>query len=98
MTRGFTLVEMAVVVLLLGLGAGLVALSLGTLRAPPAAEVLSALAEARAAAVRQGQPVAWRRDSAAVWFYADGSSNGGRVTLGGVEIAVDRLSGAVHAR
>ena len=97
MKRGFTLVELLATLAILGLGAGVAALTLPTLRPAPAAEVLRSLRAARDAAVRTGEPVVWRRDSVRVRFFPDGSSTGARFPLDSLTVTVDALTGAVGA-
>jgi prepilin-type N-terminal cleavage/methylation domain-containing protein len=96
-TRGFTLVELLAVLAILGLGAGVAALALPSLKPPPGSEVLGSLAAARAAAVRGGHAVVWRRDTIAIRFLPDGSSSGGLVPVDTLVIAVDPLTGAIRA-
>jgi len=96
-TRGFTLVELLATLAILGLGAGVAALALPSLRPAPGSEVLRSLDSARAAAVRSGRAVVWRQSAVAVRFLPDGSSSGGRVILDSLAILVDPLTGAARA-
>jgi prepilin-type N-terminal cleavage/methylation domain-containing protein len=76
--RGATLVELMVTVAVLGLLAGLAAVSVQALRPPETTERDDALAEARARAVRTGQPVRVRGE-APVLFLPDGRAVGNDV-------------------
>lgn len=96
MKRGFTLLEMMLVLTVLGL-----LLALAPLAIPPsdrrlAADVLASLRAARERAIVGGQPAVWRRDSTTVRFLPDGSSSGGRVTAGEIPLLVDPLTGGIH--
>ena len=97
MTRGFTLVELLAVLAILGVGAGVAALALPSLQPPPASEVLRALSDARAEAIRGGHAVVWRRDTIAIRFLPDGSSSGGSIPADSFVIVVDPLTGAARA-
>lgn len=97
MSRGFTLVELLATLAILGMGASVAALALPALRPTDESAVVRSLAEARSRAVRSGEAVTWRGDSAAVRFLPDGSSSGGTATDDTVTIVVDRLTGATHA-
>jgi prepilin-type N-terminal cleavage/methylation domain-containing protein len=95
--RGFTLVELLATLAILGLGAGVAALALPSLRPAPGSEVLRSLDSARTAAVRSGRAVVWRQDTVAVRFLPDGSSSGGSIRLDTLMITVDPLTGAARA-
>ena len=96
MIRGFTLVELLAALTVLGLGAGVAALALPTLRPTPEGAVLRSLAAARDSAIRTGSPVVWQRDSVRVRFLPDGVNSGGRIALDGVTLEVNPLTGVVH--
>lgn len=88
MRRGMTLVELLVVLVLLGLVAGISALGLGTLHEPGLAVTSDAkrMSAARAEAIRTGQPVLLQRDSGGpVLYLPEGRAVGG---------GVDPLTGA----
>jgi prepilin-type N-terminal cleavage/methylation domain-containing protein len=95
-SRGFTLAELLAALTVLGLGAGVAALALPTLRPTPEGAVLRSLAAARDSAIRTGIPVVWQRDSVRVRFLPDGVSSGGRIALARDTLLVDPLNGAVH--
>lgn len=98
MRRGFTLVEMVVAVVLLGLLTGVAGLALRSLDAGPDARVIGELQAARATAIHTGQPQVWTRDGSAVRFLPDGSASGGQVVVGATVVVIDALTGAVHAQ
>lgn len=97
MTPGFTLLEMMVTVCVLALLATVSGLAARSLKPGRDRQVATALAEVREQAIRSGRPVAWSSDSVTVRFLPNGSSSGGRVTIGGRTWVVDPLTGAVHA-
>lgn len=97
MMRGFTLVEMIMVVAVLGILAAVSAMGWRA-RSPSAdADILRQLADARAMAIRAGHPTVWRLDTLRIVFFADGSSSGGRVMNRGMRIDVDILTGLARA-
>lgn len=97
MTPGFTLLELMVTVCILTLLATVSGLAVRSLKPDRDQQVATALAEARAQAIRSGRPVAWSSDSVTVRFLPNGSSTGGDVAIGGRTWVVDPLTGAVHA-
>lgn len=74
---GATLVELLVVLAVLGLLVGLSAVSLSSVRPPPAAMRFDSLRAARASAVRSGRPVVVVRDTSVIRFLPDGRVLGG---------------------
>lgn len=97
MRRGFTLVEVVASLAVLGLASGIAAVSLGALRAPRTLGVVRSLEAARAEAVGTGRALTWRSGAAVVRFLPDGSSSGGTFQVDGRRIAIEPLTGAVHA-
>jgi prepilin-type N-terminal cleavage/methylation domain-containing protein len=94
--RGFTVLELIVTLVILGVLAGVSALAFP---APEPARIevsLRALEAARTEAIRTGRPVEWQQDTVAVRFLPDGSSSGGRIRLEGHIYAVDPLTGGVR--
>ena len=96
MTRGFTLFEMMVAVLVLGLLATFSSLSVRSLDAGPGAEVVRDLRATRAQAVREGEARLWRRGERAIRFLPDGSSSGGVVRTAGKTFVIDPVTGGVR--
>jgi prepilin-type N-terminal cleavage/methylation domain-containing protein len=95
--RGFTLLELIAVMLVLALLSGLAAVSLASLKEPEAGLVAASLAQARGDAIASGRTVIWRDGPVVIRFEPDGSSSGGQVPSGGVLLTVDALSGIAHA-
>jgi prepilin-type N-terminal cleavage/methylation domain-containing protein len=95
--RGFTLIETVVVLGLVGLLAGVVGVTVASLRPPAEAGPVRALRAARAEAIRSGIAVRWRRSDRTVRFLPDGSSSGGVVEVDGKQFAIDVLTGEVRA-
>jgi prepilin-type N-terminal cleavage/methylation domain-containing protein len=96
MTRGFTLLEVIVTVAVLGLLVAVAGLAIRSFEPPAGQEVIRELANARVEAIRSGQPVEWRGDSATLRFFPNGSSSGGRIISGGHALQVDPLTGEVR--
>jgi prepilin-type N-terminal cleavage/methylation domain-containing protein len=87
-SRGVTLVEMLVVLLVFGLLGGMSVLAVGRLQSPVESEHVATWRRARAAAIRSGQPVAVTGDSGTVVrFLPDGRALGA---------GVDPLTGEVR--
>lgn len=78
---GTTLVELLVVLVLLGLLAGVSAGNLTSLREPEADASVHTLRRARAQAIQSGVPILVQGDSVWTRFLPDGSSLKGRVYL-----------------
>jgi general secretion pathway protein H len=94
--RGFTLVEILVVLAILGLALGLVAMRgapghRGLTFEGAATSVVGALREARSEAIIAGRPVRFVLDTAArAWRIDDGAPN---VLPAGIDIAVNTITG-----
>ncbi len=89
--RGVTLVELIVALALLGLILGICTLAIASLRPASGSEILRALAQARAEAIRTGRmvrTVMYHSPLPAVLFLPDGSAIGP---------GVDPLTGAIRA-
>lgn len=97
MKSGFTLIELAVGMAIIGFVAGISAIAWRTTSPGPAATLIGELEQTRARAVRMGKPQAWSADGQEVRFWPDGSSTGGRLPVDGVIIEIDPLSGSIHA-
>ena len=83
MRRGFTLVEMLVVLVLLGLAAALVAPAILPSRHDDASEFSGLLASARDAALRRGEVMWLRVESSGAWRVdVDASSAQGAIATG----------------
>ena len=97
-TRGFTLAELIAVLAILALLSGVVAVSVGSLKASATARATSKLDAARRAAILSGRPVPFAGDSACahVLFLPDGSAIGTKCRMGIVAITIDPLSGATR--
>ena len=89
MSRGVTLVELLVVLVLLGLLFAVSGLALASLSPPRDSARVRALAAARAKAIRAGVPVSLNDSASTVLFLPDGRALGP---------GVDPLTGAPNAR
>lgn len=96
MTRGLTLLEMMVAVLVLGVLTAVSGLAIRSLDLPAEAEAVRELQATREAAIRTGRPQVWKRDAYAVRFLPDGSSSGGRIVVSGRTVVIDPVTGALR--
>lgn len=95
--RGFTLVEMLVVLAILALAVGLVAISVPALAPPETARVPRAIAAARAEAIRTGRAVTLEvAPGARIRLYPDGSAAPTRVSADGADWVVDPWTAEVR--
>jgi prepilin-type N-terminal cleavage/methylation domain-containing protein len=94
--RGFTVLELMVSLVILGVLTGLSALAFRARESTVIEVSLRTLGAARTEAIRTGRPVEWEQDTVAMRFLPDGSSSGGRITLQGHVFAIDPLTGGIH--
>lgn len=93
-TEGFTLVEMLVVLVVLGIATGVVGLAAAALDQPSERDAAWRIAEARAEAIRSGSAVTVEfPGSAQVTLRADGSATGARIWDGERYWRVDPWTG-----
>jgi type II secretion system protein H len=98
MMRGFTLIEVVVVLALMALLSGVVVAAARGTAPTPAGALLRELAAARDSAVRGGRAITWRDSAASIRFLPDGSSSGASLLRDGMRISVDVLTGTAHAQ
>jgi prepilin-type N-terminal cleavage/methylation domain-containing protein len=96
MSRGFTLLEVMVTVVLMGVLAGITGLAVRSLEPGPGSAILPELQGARAEAIMTGEPRVWTGRGIAVRFDPDGSSSGGRVESDGAAFTIDPVSGEIR--
>ncbi len=97
--RGFTLIEILVVLVIMGLILSLVALEYGGLpgRETPGDVWAARLRATRDQAVRMGRvrTLSPPQGGDAVYFYPDGASSGGMILLPGERLVVDPVTGLI---
>jgi prepilin-type N-terminal cleavage/methylation domain-containing protein len=96
-TRGFTLLELIVVLAILALLSGMTALAWRSSRPGVAGAVLSQLAVTRAHAASEGRTTRIRFDSVTIRFFPDGSSSGGQLPVPGGTLDINPLNGQTRA-
>lgn len=97
MSRGVTLLELLLVLVVMAIAAGVTALGWRAGRTTPAAAVMAELEAARDRAVRGGRVVRWEGPAGSVWFWPDGSATPARLPVEGVVVVVEPLTGVVRA-
>lgn len=91
--RGFTLVELIVVLVILALGAAIVAPSLVSSASEASSELSRLVGSAREAAVRRGETVQLRINQSGAWQIIAGAPPQGEILISGrlTDAPVDRL-------
>jgi prepilin-type N-terminal cleavage/methylation domain-containing protein len=80
---GYTLLELVVVLILLGVVAAVVATGLAALRADPAPELRLVIGNARDAAIRRGETIHLRVDRSGAWRMAAGAPERSKLLMSG---------------
>lgn len=100
--RGFTLIELMVVLVIVGLALSLAALEYGTLpgQGDPRDIWATRLNDARNQAMRRGRVVALTppQGGEAILFYPDGASSGGEIVLPEGRLVVDPVTALFSGR
>jgi len=95
--RGVTLLELLLAMTVMAIAAGVTALGWRSATESPAARVMAELEAARGRAVRAARAERWEGPGGSVWFWPDGSATPVRLSVDGVVVVVDPLTGSVRA-